>query len=415
MKSWLKIVLGLWLLTLGALASAQSELTITGEQLMSGAAANQIRTFGRVAAAAKLPVQISAPSYWHERIAKELRTGSGDAPLELSYVDIFNEIVLLRSGGESIGSPTSQATPAPVAAAQTPEVPAAPSAPPPTPSVTAAPVVAAVERPVATVAAPTLPEPETPRPVLAPSPAAAAVAAPAATEPAVSTTAERAIATPAAAETAVSAPATTPSVAAPAANPAPAVEVAAPAAETAAAPALTSSDGDRAALQRALDASLAIELEIGIDGLEPGDTLYVRNSAIAVQRPRGQRSDWYWLGEALSLDRPELAPLRDNVYKVTRRVASGESTTTAQPERTREQELASFARALNGGQAIDETIKVEDLLPDDVLYRGQKVTVVIRPGRTRTERFVLEGEIDYTRSELRLEASNRYRVNRALR
>jgi hypothetical protein len=133
-------ILSAWLLLWVSLtALAQSELTVTGDALLSGSADTQIRTFARQAAQDGKRLQVSAPGYWHAQIREQIDAAAPQ--LSVGFTDVFNEVVIIRAEAA-----------APVAPAPPEEPPEPPRETPPPPPI--APPKQAVAAPVAPVRVP---------------------------------------------------------------------------------------------------------------------------------------------------------------------------------------------------------------------------------------------------------------------
>jgi hypothetical protein len=69
----------------------------------------------------------------------------------------------------------------------------------------------------------------------------------------------------------------------------------------------------------------------------------------------------------------------------------------------------------NLGRPIESTVSPAGLLVNDVLYRGDTLTVVVRRDKISLKRYWLTGELDFAREELEQAGANKFRVRRAVR
>jgi hypothetical protein len=315
---------------------AQSEITISGDALVSGTADAQIRTFVRAAAQKGQSVSISAPGYWHEQVREQVDAAA--PAITARYTDVFNELVILRAEDKV----------APVAAApEPPAEPPKPAAPPP-PSM-AAPAVT-IEKPAVEA-----------MPIPAPAPAIAAAATP--PPPAV-------------------------------------VDLAAQKRELA----ITR-------FNEGLNDGAPITGRLKLTDLARADRLLVSDGAVAVVRDLRLRREVFILDEPLGYtNRIELMKVSDNVFEVKERFSTARETPPPEEKLDEAQELRNFELRLNGGKPFVEKIAVTAFSEGDVLYVGQYNSVILRQGRIRLERFLVDGKVDISKLRVQLQATNRYKL-----
>ncbi|MCB1606717.1 MAG: hypothetical protein KDI71_07050 [Xanthomonadales bacterium] len=257
-------------------------LDVTGDELLGGEADNKLRAIAGEAAQSGRGLQVSAPEYWHDLIAGQLRQGSAGLNVPMSFRDTTIEMVTVRlvdsAPVEPEPAPVVEPTPAP-APAPTP-VPAPP--PPPRPQPVAA----------------------TPPPAPTPTPAPAPVREP---EPEPAPTPPPPAPAPAPVPTPPPAPAPTPEP-----TPAPTPPVAEPAAQAAAEPAEEPAEPEpvgvvmaivpapgsdkRAQMERRFNQGSAISETVEADALRRGDQLYLSDDVVVVlRRTTGGVLDRYWL------------------------------------------------------------------------------------------------------------------------
>lgn len=349
----MKLVLACSLLLASFGLSAQSEISVSGDALVSGAADTQIRGFARTAAAKNQTISVSAPNYWHDLIREQLDAAAPAA--KVVFTDVFNEIVILRA----------EANVAPVA----PTPPVAPE--PPAPVVPVAP-----KPPVAPLPPPAIKVPDVS--IAKPAPTADEMVKP-------------------------NVPPVAPSVDAP-----PVPEVVDPGAARRAAAI--------ADLSKSLNEGEAIASTLKLAGMQYGDRLIVRGDVVAVVRSGRLRREFFILEEPLGeTNRPELLRVSDNTFDVqstfsTAREVEAQVAPVAAPVLSAADELARFERGLNRSKPFADKFTVADLRSDDVLYVGKHYSVVLRASRIRLARYLIEGKVDISTLKLEQQASNRYKV-----
>lgn len=252
---------------------------VTGDDLLTGDADNRLRAIAGEAAQNGRGLQISAPEYWHDLIAGQLRQGAAGLNLPLRFRDTAIEMVTVRM--VDAAPPELEPVPAPVA----------PPAPAPRPVPTPAPP----PRPVPAPAPP--PEPE-PAPVVVPEPEPEPEPEPPPPPPVVvpePVTAPEPIPVP------VRAPEPSPP---PEPEPAPvAVEPSEPEPLAIVVSTVPSPGGpQRATMERRFNQGAAIEYVLTPDALRRGDQLYIRDGIIVVlRREPGRGLQRYWLDGEVDL------------------------------------------------------------------------------------------------------------------
>jgi len=258
---------------------------VTGDDLLTGDADNRLRAIAGDAAQSGRGLQISAPEYWHDLIAGQLRQGSAGLNVPMSFRDTTIEMVTVRM----VDAAPPEPEPAPVAA----PAPAPTPAPPPRPVPVPAP--APVPEPA--------PPPPPPPPVVEPEPEPAPPPAP----------------VPEPVPVPVPVPVPEPAVAPPAPTPPPAPP-AAPVASTDAtdedeaeasepeplsvvvAVVPAAGDPQRMSMERRFNKGGTIDETMTPDSLERGDQLYVSDSTVVVLRRQiGGGLDRFWLDGEVDL------------------------------------------------------------------------------------------------------------------
>ncbi|MEM7709027.1 MAG: hypothetical protein AAF358_25990 [Pseudomonadota bacterium] len=168
------------------------------------------------------------------------------------------------------------------------------------------------------------------------------------------------------------------------------------------------------ALERRVNSGKSIDETISSADLKRRDLLFVMDGVVAVVRAAGTRNRVYWLSDNLDLSRPELEQESASRYRVRRTLepAAAEIDVLA-PGLLNEK--ARMEARYNGGKKIARELSIAALRPEDVLYIGNGVIVVSRQVQARTRRYWLNGELDLTRRELEQTGNRRYRVVRQLR
>ena len=366
-------MMALW----SGIAFAQ-DVGVTGAELLAGAGDAKLAALGRQAADSGKRVVVSAPDYWHDKVAQKILAGAHGTKIDLVMKDSFVEAVVVR-----LADKTSEPAVAAIPAKPVPPTPA------PAPVVAAKPVVAAVpaaKPPIAVVEPKPAPvAPPTPVSTPAPAPKVEVVAAP---------------------------------VVAPA--PAPVLAVPAPVVAPIAAPVVDQTAAIHKRLEKSLNGGAAADGNLSVTQLEVGDQIYVDGSVRAVVRRRGTRQ-LFWLDGELNLLRTELVQLGKSSYEVKTHVDAnatpslrtatgvainfnGKEPPTTSTERT------SLEKQLNDAHTITATVAVNQLQLNDLIYVGADSAVVVRRSGSSLLRFWLVGDIDLGQSGVARESNGKYRV-----
>jgi hypothetical protein len=368
-------IMALW----SGIAFAQ-DVGVTGAELLAGAGDAKLAALGRQAADSGKRVVVSAPDYWHDKVAQKILAGAHGSKINLVMKDSFVEAVVVRLEDKT----------ADPAVATTPAKPVPPT-PAPALAVASKPVVATVPATKPVIVAEPKPAPvATPAPVPAPAPKVAVAAAPVV--------------------------ALAPIPAAPV--------IAAPTPVVVPAAAITPVADETAAIHKRLEKSLndgaAADGNLSVTQLEVGDQIYVDGSVRAVVRRKGARQ-LFWLDGELNLLRTELVQLGKSSYEVKLRIDanatpalrtatgvainfSGKEPAVASTERT------SLEKQLNDAHPITATVAVKQLELNDLIYVGADSAVVVRRSGSSLLRFWLVGEIDLGQSGVARESNGKYRV-----
>lgn len=361
------------------------DVGVTGAELLAGAGDAKLAALGRQAADSGKRVVVSAPDYWHDKVAQKILAGAHGAKIDLVMKDSFVEAVVVR-----LADKTSE--PAVVAAPVKPTLPAAPTVSAAKPAVAATPAPVAAPKPAALVQ----PKPtrvETPAPVAAPVAKAEVAVVPA----------------PAAKPVEPVAPAVAAIAVAP--TPAPTAVASAPVDQTA---------SIRKQLEKSLNDGSPADGTLQVAQLDIGDQIYVDESVRAVLRRKGARQ-LYWLEGELNLLRTELAPLSKTSYEVKVRIderaplilrtAKGAAVNfTGKVPDAANAERISLEKQLNDAHAITETITINQLQSNDLIYVGSDSAVVVRRKGSALLRFWLVGDIDLAQHGISRESNGKYRV-----
>ncbi|MEM6937994.1 MAG: hypothetical protein AAF552_16180 [Pseudomonadota bacterium] len=168
------------------------------------------------------------------------------------------------------------------------------------------------------------------------------------------------------------------------------------------------------ALERRVNSGKPIDETITSADLKRRDRLFVMDGVVAVVRAAGTRNRVYWLSDDLDLSRPELEQESASRYRVRRTLAPPAAEVDALAPGVLNEKARMEAR-FNGGKKISRELSIAALRPDDVLYIGNGVIVVSRQVQARTRRYWLNGELYLPRRELEQPGTRRYRVVRQLR
>ncbi|MEM9532911.1 MAG: hypothetical protein AAGA23_18465 [Pseudomonadota bacterium] len=386
------------LLTLGLLltfkASAQ-ELEISGAELVSGDARALLETFALEAG--NQTINVSAPARWHGLIREQM-TGA-----QLNFEDRDDSAIRIWLPNRQSQAPVGPAPEAPEVDVGSAE--------------TAGASLKADARRQVQGQAPQIPgaaellgNNRTLTPDLGAAPGREPVKAPA--EPAPPPATEEPA--PAAAETAaaeVVAPAPVEPVAA--AEPVDETPASAPADEPEA-----RTETPQESLQRRLNRGREITRSLTAAELKPRDLLFVTDGVVAVVRPAGTRNRAYWLTDEIDLARPELSRERAGRYRVDRRLELAAGDAESPAEKTAavdEDEKSRMERLYNNGRAVNRSLSIAALRPDDVLYVGNGMILVARRVQVNLKRYWLDGDLDLTLPELEKTGSRKYRVIRQIR
>lgn len=418
------------------LLAQTEEIDIPSEDLLSGQADERLKAIGERVATEGKSIQVTVPSYWKDMVTEQLRASEAAANLELTYRDTFIESVIVRISDEPLAVTSRPAsTPAPKPVAQTPK-PVAPDAP-------------AVDRRASreTAQGQLREQAEEMRneravpqkqeiPDVAPTVTMSRpsdVLGESGAEPSTKTIEPVAVEdTDPIVEDLEDMPVTEQQVAALPAEEKP-EEVSAPEPEVETATEVVAVEDEEAAARASLSERLNNGQEIyktlSVSQLRRGDQLFVTDGIIAVVRRSRVGRNAYWLDGNLNLDREEIRRERAGKYEVLRRVdeedAVSEQADPATEERVEvaaddsasddESERTEMEARYNEGRPIESSVSVAGLLPDDRLYVGDNLIVVIRRDKISLKRFWLEGEIDLSADELERVGNRRYRVQRVIR
>lgn len=155
--------------------------------------------------------------------------------------------------------------------------------------------------------------------------------------------------------------------------------------------------------------------------LLPGDLIFVDGPVRAVVRREGLNPLLFWLSGNLDLRRTELKPLGSNRYQVLESLRPGEYTlreasTTAPliftgklPDRA-SSERSALEQHYNDGRTIDQTMSTSALRRGDLIYSGNAAAVVLRRNGASLSRYWLIGSLDLGQPALQKEGRNKYRV-----
>ncbi len=375
----------LFMMALWSGVAFAQDVGVTGAELLAGAGDAKLAALGRQAADSGKRVVVSAPDYWHDKVAQKILAGAHGTKIDLVMKDSFVEAVVVR-----LADKTSE--PAVAAAPVKPTPPAAPVVAAPKPTVATTPAPVAAPKPVAAVE----PKPthvETPVPVAVPAAKTEVAAAPA----------------PASKPVEPVAPAIAPIAVAP--TPAPTAAASAPVDQTA---------SIRKQLEKSLNDGSPADGTLQVAQLDIGDQIYVDDSVRAVVRRKGARQ-LYWLEGELNLLRTELAPLSKSSYEVKVRIDdraplvlrtvkaaainfAGKVPDAASAERI------SLEKQLNDAHAITETVAINQLQSNDLIYVGSDSAVVVRRKGSVLLRFWLVGDIDLAQRGIARESNGKYRV-----
>lgn len=340
--------------------------SIHSKELLAGEANELLETIGRRAAEEELVLQINAPDIWESEILTPVRRGAGDTRLEVKFVNTLRDTVVIRGvkAGEdedpldTLKRITNNAKAhsiqdaAPEPARQQSMPPATkPNGPPTSPPDIERPTTEVpemhVERPSAQLPetdtqassrrarekrVESLPAPE-PEPVEQPAPEPPPV--PAATEPDESGAAAR--------------------------------------------------EEDR--FEDLYNDGRPIRRSLAPDELKPEDLVFSGEHRNVVVR-RGISTDAFWLEGALPEERLEHQE-RNRYVVVEPAQASKPAPGPDEPLPGGENERERFERLYNEGDDIEATITIDELRPDDELFVGKTVTVVLRRSRVNVNAFWL--------------------------
>ena len=410
------------------------EIDIPSEDLLSGQADERLKAIGERVATEGKSIQVTVPSYWKDMVTEQLRASEAAANLEMTYRDTFIESVIVRISDEPLAVTSRPAsTPAPKPVAQTPK-PVAPDAP-------------AVDRRASreTAQGQLREQAEEMRneravpqkqeiPDVAPTVTMSRpsdVLGESGAEPSSEKTEQVAVedADPIAEEPEDMPVAEQQVAALPAEED---VSESEPEVETAndGVAAENEEAAARASLSERLNNGQEIYKTLSVSQLRRGDQLFVTDGIIAVVRRSRVGRNAYWLDGNLNLDREEIRRERAGKYEVLRRVDEeddvvSEQADTATEERVEiaaddsasddESERTEMEARYNEGRPIESTVSVAGLLPDDRLYVGDSLIVVIRRDKISLKRYWLDGEIDLSADELERVGNRRYRVQRVIR
>ncbi|HET6545383.1 MAG TPA: hypothetical protein VFG55_01400 [Rhodanobacteraceae bacterium] len=352
-------------------ALAQQNIDISGNDFNSGASDARLAALGHQAAESGKRLVITAPKYWHARIAARIRAG-GKADIVLR--DGFYENILVRVENE----PPAEVTARPDVRRET------------RPAARPAPAVKARS------AGQSIAKPATARPPRSLSPAG--------TPDAIAHGSPHAA--PASAATPV---------------PASAAVKTRPAAGAANHPVEADASAIRQRFETSLNQGRPAAGPLSPANLLPGDMIFVDPPVRAVVRREGLNPQLFWLDGELDLRRTELRPLGDHRYRVAERLRTGEFTlrkasadasamldagvpAVDSPERAR------LEKAYNDGRTIDQALAPGKLRHGDLFYTGTDAAVVIRRDGANLLRYWLSGPLDLRQAALQKEGSNKYRV-----
>jgi hypothetical protein len=377
------------------IVQAQVQVDITAADLLGGTADSRLQEVGRQARAEGKGVVVTAPVYWHERIAAQIAAGAGgDIPMEMR--EVFVESVVVRIDEAGAVQPAA----APVEEPEIVDVPSEPVARPDVP--VTRPVTSAPERPRVETQ-PINPPVTKPEPVRIAAPAPLPVQTPQAEAPA-----KAADQTPKPSE-----PAATTIVAA---KPAPTAAAATPAVDPDAA--------TRKVLADSLNAGVEISEKLPVAALQENDMLHASGNLIAVVRKTRLRTNVYWLEGTLNLLRTELRDEGEGRVRVLRPIAEGEGElravrsggaqmfTASEPASGPERD--ALEQRYNDGKTISRILAPRELRAKDNLFVGQTSIVIIRRDGSSIQRMWLVGEIDLNAAELAFDGPGKYRVLTAL-
>ncbi len=368
-------MMALW----SGMALAQ-DVGVTGAELLAGAGDAKLAALGRQAADSGKRVVVSAPDYWHDKVAQKILAGAHGTKIDLVMKDSFVEAVVVRLADKN-------SEPAVAVVPVKPTPPAAPAVVAPKPVVAATPAPVAAPKPVAAVELKAA-HVETPAPAAAKAEVAVAPA-PKPVEPVAPTVAPIAVAP----------------------TPTPAAVASAPVDQTAAI---------RKQLEKSLNDGAPADGTLQVAQLDIGDQIYVDESVRAVVRRKGARQ-LYWLEGELNLLRTELAPLSKSSYEVKVRIderaplilrtAKGAAVNfTGKVPDAANAERVSLEKQLNDAHAITETVAVNQLQSNDLIYVGSDSAVVVRRKGSVLLRFWLLGDIDLAQRGIARDSNGKYRV-----
>ncbi|UXI70404.1 hypothetical protein [Tahibacter amnicola] len=354
-------------------AWAQQEVSLTAQDIESGAADAKLAALGREAAATGREVVINAPKEWHGKVAAKVKAG-GKAEVKLN--DSFFENVVVRVSEKAKAAEPPK-----------PVEPAKPVSPTPAP----APKPAEPPKPAPAPAAP--PKPVQPEPKPAPVPP------PPAPEPAPAPV--------------------TPPPAAPTPPPAP---VAKPAEPVKAAPAADPVAAAKQRLEQSLNEGKEAMGELDASQLVRDDVIYVDGPVKAVTRRERLRSNLYWLNGDINLQRAELKPLAANRYQVMDKLVASENASlrteapagplmfTGKVPAEGDAERASLEKAYGEGRSVTRTVRTDQLRRNDTVYVGKDAAIVVRRDGSELVRYWLDGEVDLNQRGLQKDGAAKYRV-----
>lgn len=376
-------MLGALVLATAASARVLNE-ELSSEAVLSGEANEKLEAIGRRAAEAGLVLQVNAPDLWESEILTPVRRGAGNANLEIEFVNTMSETVVIRGVKpgenedplETLRRITNSAKVHSVEAEESADSSGAPAPAAEPEERSAAPQRPAIERPSMD-----MPEVKIERP-------RAALPRADATKSSRRARGERAAA-------AIHAPATGTGNGVAGVSELSRVDDG-------------SADEEAERFERLYNNGRTIRRSLRPDELEAGDLIFTGEYHNVVVR-RGISTDAFWLEGGLPTDR--LRHDEQNRYVVEERETVAEADSVESPNLPgNDSERDRFEQIYNQGRDIEATIAPASLMPEDELYVGDTVTVVLRRSKVSIDAYWLGEPIDLDQPGIKHDRKNKYVV-----
>jgi len=426
-KIFASLVLAL-IMNLGWAQPAALLVDISAEDLLSGTADERLKELGAQAVTDGKAVIVTAPKYWHELIEEQIATGADGEDVSISFRETIIESVMVRLTHSAPAAPKPQQEAAPARATAA----AVRQPPPPKPEIKSEPIAVPqqnfddTKQNVAEEAQQALEElPQRlaqPEPEIIPPPQPVAVGSTAI-----------AVADDKAEEAVIE---KVPDEIANAVE-----EPQQPAEEQAVTQNSAAESGNSnnvqadvdpkreeaiAYFEKQLKNGRSINQTITPSKLRLDDEIATRSGVSVVIRRSKTTQRVYWLDGTYERTDPGLKRVAPGRYVVVNRLtgkaaekapAVARETPVAKPtvNLSEVDERTALEARYNSGKQIKRTLSPAALLPNDLLYTGETLTVIVRRGKLRLERYWLKGEVDLDRNEIYKMGRNKYRVERLIR